>query len=295
MAPLTLVEQLRVLGNVAPDTDLFTITAGPRPIKVHYSGGSSESLIVSTPYPVSWYGAHPTHGTPLAAARPMAINLSLEQPFHLTTKSIGLNRELQFGDPEFDRRIYIDSRAPDAAILATLASHAARVAVVELCQLGSTVCLDDSAGDIACNLSGFKERDPDQARGGRVCHALDRLAAAVTPIAPTLVRAPPDWSFRVLGAGFVLALLFLAVPILLSSFLAEKHCTGLLSCFDSPDCCAPAAAGTGVGVVITIPLAALYWFAFRGRSDSASRFGCATFVTLALAVMFCISVARIFW
>jgi hypothetical protein len=289
MALLTLVEQLRALGGVPPDTDVFTIALGTHPIKVHYSGGSTESLNVCTQYPVGWYG------TPLTAPRPMAIRLSLEQPFHLTTKSIGLNRELQFGDHEFDRRIYIDSQAPDAAILAALQSQAARIAVVHLCQLGASVCLDDADGDINCNLSGFAERDPDQSRAARVCDALERLTSAVTPIAPTLVRAAPDWPFRAILAAFVLGLLFLAIPIILLNVLAESHCSGITSCLDHPDCCAPAAIGTGAGMVITLPLMLVFWFAFRGRSDSSTRFGCASMVTLAWAVMFCVSVARIFW
>lgn len=289
---LTLVEQLRHLGRVGPDVDKFDLENGPRKIRVHYSGGSTESLALSTPYPVAWPGG-PQPAASVSAPRPMGIALSFEGTFHVAAKELGVNREAQVGDPEFDRLIYIDSTTPDLVVNRVLASSEARRAIVELCHLGANVHLDDSDGDISAHIVSLPRRDPDQDRATHICDALDRLARAVPPIQATLARAKKDWVPTAIVGGFVFSMLFFTVPILLSIFLAESHCTGITSCVSHPDCCTPLGAGSGASLVLTVPLAIFYFVALRGRSSSCSTIVAATCVTFFFLALVFISIARI--
>lgn len=289
---LTLIEQLRQLGRVGPDVDKFDLENGPRRIRVHYSGGSTESLALCTPYPVVWPGG-PQPAATVSAPRPMAIALSFEGTFHVAAKQLGVNREAQVGDPEFDRLIYIDSTTPDSVVNGVLASIDARRAVVELCHLGANVHIDDSDGEITAQIVSLPRRDPDQDRALKVCDALDRLARAVPPIHATLARAKKDWVPTAIVVGFVGSMLFLMVPIMLSIFLAEDHCTGITSCVSHPDCCAPLGAGSGASLLLTFPLAIFYFVSLRGRSSSCSTIIAATCVTFFFLALVFVSIARI--
>jgi hypothetical protein len=289
---LTLIEQLRHMGRVRPEVDQFTLESGDRRIAVSYSGGSTESLVLSMPYPVAWPGSPAPHHA-VSAPRPLGITLSFEGTFHVAAKELGVNREAQVGDPEFDRLIYIDSRTPDAIVNQVLAAPEARRAVVELCRLGADVVLDDGDGDITARIVSLPERDPNQERGIRICDALDRLTRSVPPVQATLVRAPRDWIPTAIGVTGVCSLLFLVVPIVLSIFLAEPHCDGIGSCFEHPDCCAPLGAGTGASVLFTLPLGAFYFFTLRGRSSSCSTILAAVAVTFFFLALVFISIARL--
>jgi hypothetical protein len=289
---LTLIEQLRHLARVRPDVDEFSLVSGTHTIRVSYSSGSTESLSLSTPYPVHWPGA-PAPPATVSAARPMSIQLSFEGTLHVASKQLGINREAQLGDPEFDRLIYVDSQTSDAVIRTALASPEARRMVVELCRLGGNVNLDDGDGDICVHIVSLPRLDHDQDRAARICDALYRLSLAVTPIRATNVRAKKDWVPTAIAATFVLSMIFLAVPILLSIFLAEGHCSGITSCGAHPDCCAPLGVGTGASFLLTLPLSVFYFVTLRGRSSSSFQILGASFVTFFFLALIFISIARI--
>lgn len=67
-----------------------------------------------------------------AAAEMPRIVLRAEGALDRGAKQIGLTREAQLGDPEFDAAVYVESEAPEATIRAALAAPAARAAAIAL-------------------------------------------------------------------------------------------------------------------------------------------------------------------
>lgn len=76
-------------------------------------------------------------GAVFVAQRPDArelprIVLRREEPLDRGGKALGINREVQLGEPAFDAAIYIETEAPEAAVRRALASPVAREAAAAL-------------------------------------------------------------------------------------------------------------------------------------------------------------------
>ncbi len=123
-------------------------------------------------------------------------------------KERGIARELQTGDEEFDRAVYIESDAPDAHLQTTLASPAVRAAIVKLTNRGLSVRILD--GTVKTN-----DRDrPDcfaEVRVRDIASALRVIAGAPR----SLERAAPEpRSGARVAANFVYVFLPLGIGLL---------------------------------------------------------------------------------
>jgi len=67
-------------------------------------------------------------------------------------KRIGLNRETQIGDPDFDARIYIECDAPDAILRKLFASEASRRELLQVLELGAPAVSLDEKGLLSISL-----------------------------------------------------------------------------------------------------------------------------------------------
>lgn len=123
-------------------------------------------------------------------------------------KAMGLNREVQTGDPTFDGHVYVESDASDRAVLETLSSEGVRHGVVELLarganqvEIGPTVVTAKFSRPIA----GDAEFEPDA-----ILSTLDAFARVLEtmPVA-TLERPSADAQ----PSGCVVILVAILVPI----------------------------------------------------------------------------------
>ncbi len=139
-------------------------------------------------------------GVDLALTIPGFYELTLhrETDLHREAKRTGLTVELQTGDPEFDKKVFIESRASNEDLLLTFASPAVRRAVVAV--LEHTETLELSAEAICLRLRGEEAYQPTKLR--ELLGALRTIAGAPRAVAPVTERTPR----RVLASYIVLVL-----------------------------------------------------------------------------------------
>jgi len=203
-------------------------------------------------------GAAPIGGPFRGAARPRITSpapliLRLETRLDRTGKSLRINRETQTGDAEFDERIYVESEATDALVLAALADPITRASVLRCLTLGCASLTLDDAGDLGAELPLTSE---DLLAPDSLTALLDTLGAAAEAIPPlqgpghnrTFAGLLPV--FTVLGA-IVSWPLFYLVDWLWEPIGSDLYATAFLG---------------GVALwVVSLPL--LVWI-LRGRSVS---------------------------
>ena len=182
---LTLVEQLRAIAGAPPNENRFSI---PRPaghsVSVVFSPGTSQTLELAVAFPSDEPGSGGRAGSgrrraialPLSAPRPLGIKLTRESSNHVRAKEMGINREVQLGDPAFDGQVYVNSLSGDEIIRDVLSNDSARSAVRELLDRdASVIVLDDEAGRVVVNVVEFRHRYPDQERATRMLAVMDKL------------------------------------------------------------------------------------------------------------------------
>jgi hypothetical protein len=181
------------------------------------------------------------------------ITLKNETDEEVYAKERGITREVQVGDAKFDARVFIDSDAIDADVLAVLAPPAVRAAIVILLERFSEVRFDQG-GVAAKNARDWPGIcGPSELR--KSIAALRVLAGAPRPIAPTTTR-PSGLSNVVMG--YALSGVPMGIPLLIAAGVnyAPVHPFDLV---------APAA-------IVGVFLAALAMWpmgrVFRGRSGS---------------------------
>jgi len=179
-------------GKVALEAQkAFDVTIDDVTIHVEYSAGTTPTVFLSTPYLSRPTAAHvgrdrgyresPTAA--IAAARPLAIELCLESDLDRDAKARGVTRELQTGDAEFDRMIYVDSPAPDEVLASVFAGRALREACRTLLDDGFLeIWIDDERGEITTRrgLSTRARLPADQ-----VIRAFAAIARDVPPLETT--------------------------------------------------------------------------------------------------------------
>ena len=119
-------------------------------------------------------GAYREDARPRVEVRP-AVVLRAENSLDRLGKRIGVNREIQTGDQDFDARVYVESDAPDQDLQRTLADDRVRRAVRALLDGGAVRVELDPTGLTATQgmVAGSPRRGRDRAdhgpaeRGGR--------------------------------------------------------------------------------------------------------------------------------
>jgi len=306
-AHLTLVEELRALAGVSPDTNTFNIVHDGRGVHVQFSPGSTDSLSVTTRVPdassekrIVSAGYRDATARPLIVARPLGVTLRWENGSDHYAKEAGVNRELQTGDLDFDRRVFIDTIASDDAVRALLASPDARSAIIALLsEKCSSLTIDDEYGNIALSLFEFTTRAPPQGRGARIVAALATLAASLPPVLASGEAPPVNTQKRAAKTGCGLAFAgFILTPIAAIG-LAPDHCVesddegSNLVCSAGPECCMPLLSGLAVGLLASLPVVVAIQRLVRGQSDSSENRLTLTIAAVGLFIELGIIIARL--
>jgi hypothetical protein len=215
---------------------------------------------------------------------------------------MGINREVQLGDPLFDGQVYINSRTSDEIIREVLGDAAVRSTLLDLLERdASVIVLDDREGRVTAYVVGFRERSPDQSRAERMLAAMDRFATSL----PAVSAAPGGRSSDRLATGLVLlgilAFLGMLAAPLLYFYLSPERChvsTGegmSITCSAGPECCRPAVVGLLGGGALSVVLSILFFFTVRGQSNSLSKMISAIVITSLLLLEVGAIVGRIAW
>lgn len=105
-------------------------------------------------------------------------------------KTIGLNREVQTGDPAFDELAYVDTIESDEAVAALLAKQEVRDAIRDLLAAGYKVQIS-SAGVETYQLVANRAV-PDTSRFSRVLGLLQTIASNLPSLGGAVYRATPQ-------------------------------------------------------------------------------------------------------
>jgi hypothetical protein len=307
---LSLVEQLRAIAGVERDENRFAI---PRPaghsVNVIFSPGSSESLELAVAFPTHSLpppgpgpGRRRAIALPLAAPRPLRIKLSREASIHVKAKEMGINREVQLGDPAFDGQVYVNSLSGDEIIRDVLSDDAARSAVRDLLERdASVIVLDDEAGRVVVSVVEFRHRYPDQERANRMLEVMDKLVLALPAVSATPGGGLRDRLAMLLVCLGILAFVgLLAAPLIYFHLSPERchvtHSDGMsISCSVGPECCRPGLVGLASGGVLSVPLSILFFYVVRGQSNSLSKMISAIVITSVLLLELGAIVGRLVW
>ncbi|MGK3991096.1 hypothetical protein WME99_49065 [Sorangium sp. So ce136] len=202
-------------------------------------------------------------GMSIHVPRAGLLNMTLrpESSRDVRGKELGINREVQWGDADFDARVYVETDAPDVAVRALLESSRARAAVVALLRWCPQIVLS------ATGIHATTDKHPelfDPAHFSGVLAAIRELATV-----PAVHVDPAELRGR---TGIVLVVLaVVATPVVLGAALAA------LGTFPPQRATLPfigLASGLGLWALIR-PLLALH---VRGHSRAYRYY-------LALAVM----------
>ncbi len=196
---------------------------------------------------------------------PAPLKLRLETGVDRAGKFLRINREMQTGDAAFDERVYVESSAADAVVLAALADPALRTNAVK--------CLEQGATAITLQREGDLHVARPLPHAELVAHAqlvplIDALGAAAEAI-PPLVATPKVRTF----AGVFTLVVVLAA---LLSWPLFYVCDGLWEPLQS-DIYASSVAGGILLWIFSLPILVLI---LRGRSESLRD---VVFCALALA------------
>jgi hypothetical protein len=314
MEKRTLVEHLRDMADVSFEVNDFKLQYRGRPIHIHHESGSSDflSLGILLPSPTSGEGAPHALGSPhrasgkgrIEAERPLDIKLRHETDGDVRGKEIGINREVQIGDPAFDENIYIDTPSDDRVVQAIFADSDARAAVLELLEKDvSSIIIDDKTGLITLFIIEFRRLEEDRLRLHRILTAFVRLVDALPEVIASPTKRRPDLLNTALPWGGGLALLGFGVALFSYAPLSPQSCNvrsfirddSDFVCSVSPDCCGPAYLGLGVGTIASALFAAIFFFTIRGKSNSHRQMLAAIIITSALCLELGVLIARLAW
>ncbi len=115
-----------------------------------------------------------------------AVILRVENPGHVEAKRTGLTVEVQTGDPDFDRRVFVESAVAHEDLAVTLASPAVRQAVVTVLRHVDSVEL--TALGIEVGLRGDEAYEPTRLR--ELVAALRTVAGAPRALSASTEETP---------------------------------------------------------------------------------------------------------
>lgn len=190
------------------------------------------------------------------------IRLTRETDEEVYAKERGVTREVQTGDARFDARVFIDSDAVDADVLAVLEPPAVRAAITLLLDRYKRIRLHAGGVAVTSSISLLACCEPDDLR--QSLGALRVLAGAPRPLTTTTTR--PSTFSRVVSA-LALSGMPVGVPLLIIAGInfSPLHTADLILL--------PAVAGFMLGGLASWPLGRI----FRGRSTSHRRLAIARF------------------
>jgi hypothetical protein len=156
-------------GKSTPPRVRFTTLAGPL---------AQPPVIGPLPAPS---GGPFRAGTHARIESPAPLTLRFESKLDRIGKWLRINRETQTGDPSFDDRVYLESEAPDALVLAALVDRGTRAGVVACLTLGCASLTLDDAGYLGAEIALTNEASvaPES-----IATVLDTLAATAEGIPP---------------------------------------------------------------------------------------------------------------
>jgi hypothetical protein len=203
------------------------------------------------------------------------MRLRTEVPLDGTAKRVGINVEVQTGDAEFDRRVYIESDAPADAVRTALASPDARAEVLSLLE---------SFEDLQFDFEGIHLKamgDVDVERAKRAVAGLTRIAATLPRFHESALQAR---RYPLLGVVLVLS----AIDVIPIAAVIVGHLQ-----YPAVHDLAPVLVGLGAGAASWIVAAALVFLRLRGRSTSLRDI----VVTCALLFPICAmgGLAAVYW
>lgn len=182
-----------------------------------------------------------------------SITFTRENDAERKAKASGLTREVQTGDAELDRAVFIESDAADADILAVFSSPAVCAALRSLSADYPTIRFTSRGIELTENRDTARCFDPK--RIAEQLAALRVLAGAPRPIA--VASEPRSGPARVITKAVVLLLL----PIGATLLVGAADVFGPVSVWIG-------FAGAAAGVVIGLALQPLLRHVLRGRSTS---------------------------
>lgn len=112
---------------------------------------------------------------------PAPLTLRSEKKLDRTGKRLGLNREIQTGDADFDQIVYLETEAPDALVLAALSDPITRAGVMKCLALGASEIVLEKTGNLCLTLPLTSE---NLITPSRIAALLDTLGAAAEAIPP---------------------------------------------------------------------------------------------------------------
>ncbi len=198
-------------------------------------------------------------GAVFVAARPHAaemprIVLRAEDALDRGAKRVGLTREAQLGDAEFDAAVYVESEAPEATIRAALAAPQVRAAAIALVR--------GPAGEVQLGEGRISARLDAAAIEGQAA-ALPALLAALRAMAEGLA-VPKDMPSRaeIVGRRSVGHIVGIALAWLASLVAAVFVRPPLVLEWDAT------LAALGAGVALWLLVVAGLGLVLRGAPDS---------------------------
>lgn len=201
-------------------------------------------------------------GGPWATARnPGPLALRWENRRDRFGKRLGLNREIQLGDAEFDARVYVECDAPDATVRLLLSNEHTRRGIVRLLEMGAPALQLDRDGRLIVRLHW---RDQDVPSGQQFGLILETLGAIAESLPALRGRAP-----QLRGSYLVLALVLLSLALLVLGVPIIFLCQWLWPVVDGGPYWQCIAFGLAA-YVLSLPL--VFWLC-RGRSTALRDFG----------------------
>jgi hypothetical protein len=283
-----LVKELRALVRPVPaQGNDFTVVHDHIIIAVSYVSGSNKSLTLEAGYdagrrigrssaqPADVPGGYRDAPRALRAVRPLLIKLRPEEQHDVQAKREGLSVEWQAQDPEFDRRVYVETPTTDALVLGAVLNAEVRAATLTLLDLGFRAVHIDDGGRVRTTLVEFVHaRPPPADRGRRAVEAFARLIGNLPHVEHTGTRRDPPplegWTLAlgivgVAGWALNVGLVGLLVGAFDFLFPHPANATG------DPDVL-PSLCAIGAGIVGGVMLSAFYGDAVKarvqGRSDA---------------------------
>ena len=188
---------------------------------------------------------------------PAPLTLRFESKTDRVGKRLRLNRETQTGDAAFDERVYLESDAPDALVLATLVDPATRAGVVTCLTLGCKELTLDDEGYLGAELELTSEA---RVAPESISTLLDALASTAEGIPPLQGRGHHRSRVRVIPTAAVVVtllswLLFYLVDWLWEPIGSDLYTTAKLG-----------------GFVLWVLLLPVLFITLRGRSVSLRDF-----------------------
>lgn len=240
-------------GN-SPDPNHHEVRRGERGFFLTYTPKSKHapvSLSVSLPPPL----AMPSLSAPAGAASP--VLLRAEKRSDRFGKALGINRETQTGDAEFDHAVYVETDAPDRVVKALLGDPEVRRLVLEWHRAGwAEVRFFAGPGEwVRVQAPSPSEAMFEAATVEQVLGQLERIAPKLpTPDALPHHRKPSRGKWAI---GLSVTLSFVGWVLPLAS-------VNLWPTLENGPIVASALVGVALWLVL-VPVSGLW---LRGRSDS---------------------------